>query len=558
MAGGYGNLNLGNLAMALRMTGAEPRDELLEQLRQQQTQPQQAPALPADTQKALEMTGGKFRVPAEEPRPQESMREREAAIPGNPYPEAVSGRDFNPRASSGTLQRERTEHMNEALDLKERQGEIASEGMDRQARAAGELEQSRREGIAATRQRVEQNRTEKLQFEQQANERLARITAMVDKGPPQPGVGAKVMQIIGAVMSAAGGPEAGLGRGMAMLGQSMAGDKDGWLREIQANQSVHQQLMQAAQAQNADSSAEIGVEQGLQELNAGVYNAELERIKAETNSQEVKRVASELQNGLRSQFVDAELQKRGTAQRTRGDDVLWRMPMDQLAEQIAAGNVGKHGQEIYQQRAKASQGVRKGEAELEQTAAETEKLRRGNAGGAGEEVVPGYVATVELGPADKTAIRANASATADIVSDLGKLRAIRERNDGGTWNANDVSEAKGIMGRMSTKLSQMNGAGAPSESERELFMESLTDPTGFYWRKDPIELYDRQARGFRESFESRMRSIGVVPGGAREGAAGLGFNEDKATSKEQPPQDEERRPLRVRDQLLSRSVTRGR
>ena len=367
MAGGY---NLGNLAMALRMTGSENPDALIEQLRQQQAVPEQPPPqLPPNTDKALEMTGG---------RPRESLREREAAIPGNPYPEAVSDRDFNPRASTGTLQRERTEHMNEALDLKGRQGEIASRGMDRQAEAAGELEQGRRDGIAATRQRVEANRAQRQALEAQANERLGKISQMVDNRPEARG---QMMQIIGAVLSAAPGGAGGIGRGLAMMGQSMNNRVQEWMQEIGANQALHNQLLAAAREEQGDSEHEVRIESGLQELAAGVYNAELEKIKAETQSEEVKRAASVLQNGLRSQFTDAELQKRTAQQAKRGDDMLWRMPMDQLAEQIAAGNVGKHGQEIYQQRAKASQGVRKGEAELEQTAAQTEKLRREGEGG---------------------------------------------------------------------------------------------------------------------------------------------------------------------------------
>lgn len=383
---GFG-YNPAQVAQALRMSGtADPR--LLEQLQQQQqaAPPPDAQPVPPEVDRALETLGSSYRVPrSEEPAqpPPESMRDRDAAIPSNPYPEAVSNRDYDPHASTRQLQSERVDAQNEALDLKGRQGEIASEGLTQQAAAAGELEQRNRQGMQATQQRVDTNRNDRAALEAQANERLQRITQLVDQGPPKPSTMSKIMGIIGTVLSAAGPNDRAqaMGRGVAMLGQSMQGDSSAWQQEIAGNQAVHSQLLAAAKNEGDDSESNVTVEKGMQDLGAGVYNAALARIQATTQSEEVKRVASEFQNDLRAKFVDADLKGRAGAQKGRGDDVLYRMPMETLAQEIANGNVGKRGQQIYQERAKDSQGVRKGEADLEHTAAQTEHLRQEGANG---------------------------------------------------------------------------------------------------------------------------------------------------------------------------------
>jgi hypothetical protein len=376
--------NPAQVAAALRMSGAN-NPALLEQLQQQQqTPPMDAQPVPPEVDRALETLGSSYRVPREQPAPPpETTRERDAAIPSNPYPEAPSERHYDPRASTKQLTSNRTDLMNEQVDLAGRKGEIASEGYQQQAAAAGELEQRNRQGFEATQGRVEQNRTDRAALEAQAADRLARITQLVDQGPPKPSVMSKVMGIIGTVLSVAGGNERAqaMGRGVSMLGQSMQGDSSEWKQQIAGNQAVHSQLLAAAQNEGDDSESGVTVEKGLQDLGAGVYNSALERIKAESQSEEVKRAASELQNGLLMKFTTDDLAHRAKAQRQRADDMLYNMGDDQLAAEIAAGHGGKRARDIYANIAKQSQDVREGEAKISLTQAQADKARRESEGG---------------------------------------------------------------------------------------------------------------------------------------------------------------------------------
>jgi hypothetical protein len=366
----YGNLNLGNVAAALRMTGADP-SWLEEREREEQLAAmQRRPDVPSDTNRALEMLGSGYRVP--EP----AQRE----LPPNPYeepprPPRVSEQPFNPNAGTRHLRNEYTAGQNEALDLKGRQGEIASQGFDAQAAAAGEMEQQRREGFSRVQQRVDENRTQQRAYEAQAHERFNRISQLVD-APPDQSRG-KVLRIIGAVLSATD-RGAAVGRGLQMLGQSMAGDVQGWAQQIEAQKMAQGSALAMAAHEQGDSEHELKTEQALADMGFGVYSASLERIKAEAASQEAVRVADELQNGLRQKYVEHQLDinARSAAagaqrQRSQADDVLYNMPLEALATAIAEGKAGKHGQEIYMQRAKNSQDVREGEAKIANLTAES-------------------------------------------------------------------------------------------------------------------------------------------------------------------------------------------
>jgi hypothetical protein len=520
----FGNLNLGNVAEALRLTGADP-SWLEEREREEQLAAmQRRPDVPPATNQALETLGSSYRVP--EPREPQPNPYEEPRVP------SVSATPFNPNAPTRQLRGEQVAMQNEALELKGRHGDIANksdgqiaaEGFDQQAAAAREMEDSRRAGLSQVRERVDTNRTQQQDFEAQALEHYNQITALAGQQPDASR--GKALQVVAAVLSMT--PRgAQVGKGLNMLGNMMASDVQRWGQQMEAQRVAQTAALGMAAHEQADSEHELQMEKQLVDLGYGVYGAALERVKAETSSQEAVSVATELQNGLRQNYVahQLDLNARTAAagarrQQGRADERLETMDLDLLAQEIAAGNVGERGQAIYAKRVKRSQDLREGEGKIA-------KLQREGEGGTGEEVLPGYVSTVALGPSDKTTIRANAMAVNDIISDIGKLRAIRARNDdGGTWNADDRTQAEGIMGRMSTKLSQMNGAGAPSEGERELFAKSLVDPTGFYARKHPIKLYGRMAVDFRSSFNSKLKAIGIVPAGARSGGGGLGFEQD--------------------------------
>lgn len=128
-----------------------------------------------------------------------------------------------------------------------------------------------------------------------------------------------------------------------------------------------------------------------------------------------------------------------------------------------------------------------------------------------KEVIPGFVDNIGLEKPDVTAIRKNAGVVADLQNDYKLLDALRQKNAGGTWNADDTSKAQRITNGMVSKFSQMTGAGAPSESERDDFKATLVDPTGFYLFKDPSAIYKTAQSDLQTGLDARLRSIGVSP-----------------------------------------------
>ena len=565
MAGRYG-VSLGDLAAALSATGANK--DFVRQLQEEEDRrrlqlsdpqpaavepPPSAPrtfGLPPGTQEALKRTGSGYKVPdapADVPEQElgltsterslpenpyvDHAREGERELPGNPY-ESVGQSDFNPRASQKQLRQQYAQTQNERLDN-------ITDGGDAQAMAArrqGDVYGAQGSELNRIRQdaegRVNVNRAQKDALEQEA---LARLDAMNEMmaNPPRPSTMQKVLGILTAVASTKSG--GGAVAGGQMLGQLIGQQTAAWQQNIAQHGHMANQMLELLKAQNADSDSELDHAKMLSGLVVSEYDTALKQVASDAKSDEIRNAAIETRADLRNKFVVQQMQlnEQAAAQRKKqglaAQDTALLSALSQVDESerpMLAAQYGERGLKLLEhlQKPIANQ------ADVEGKRASAEKDMRTEGGGVGTEVLPGYVDTVGVDKPTITEVRKNAQAMESLISDLGRLRALRTKNGGGTWDQNDAQEAQNIMGGMSTKLSQFNGAGAPSEGERELFMKGLTDPTGFYMFKDPEELYTRMARDFRNGFNSKLKSIGIMPKDTQR-ASSLGFQPDQEGKK---------------------------
>lgn len=125
----------------------------------------------------------------------------------------------------------------------------------------------------------------------------------------------------------------------------------------------------------------------------------------------------------------------------------------------------------------------------------------------------GYESTQPLSAGDQSVARQIDSATRSLESDYDALAALRKKNNGATWKADDINEAQRIMRSMPAKFSQTFGAGAPSKTEMEMFEESLVDPTSVHIRINPEEVYKRGKESIRANATSKLDSYGYKPKG---------------------------------------------
>lgn len=135
--------------------------------------------------------------------------------------------------------------------------------------------------------------------------------------------------------------------------------------------------------------------------------------------------------------------------------------------------------------------------------------------------INGYVQTQDVAPGDASTAKKVAGAASSLRADFARLSEIRAKNGGGTTlNRNDVNEAKRIIGGMAPKFSQMYGAGAPSTTELELFMETLVDPTDYQLTGlDPIEAYARAVDQITRVEQEQLNVYGYQPAGQQSAEA---------------------------------------
>lgn len=514
----FGNVNLGNLSSVLSMTGGDPT---LAERFQTETPPPAAPPLqqsviPDNANDVLAATGSQYRVPSA-PAAAPALTDDELLNASQPAAPASVDRTVAPVSRNATLpqlNKSMEDTTNRQIELKTEGGDIDSAGAKQQAQLYRDEQVEGREGIDQMKERRQAALARKDQNTEKA---YASLQSMQDQlgNPPDTSKG-KVLQIIGAILGGTKGG-AGIGRGLQMIGQMQGGDVEAWARGVEGSDKITKALTAMNAAEDSGVDHELAQEHQLSTLvTANTLNA-LNAVAAETKSEETKRAAEELAVGVKAKYEQhrAEIltKQAAVAAKKKTSNAIYaaiakgKTPQERAAIALSYGD---DGEAVL----KKIQGTDKAVADIENTAAGTEKTRAEAAAKAGEggpqEILPGYFSSVPLDKPTITDINKNARATASIIADLGTLRAIRERNKGGTWDSSDMAVAEGILSRMPAKYSQMSGSGAPSESEKEEFKAITLNPTDFFARKNPTEIYDRTARELQNNLDAQLDIIGVA------------------------------------------------
>lgn len=476
-----------------------------------------APTVPPEMNKALETTGSSYRVPEQTPAP--APVETSAPAPQQTEPALPQTPDTVPTRALG---REFREGQNRSLALEEitgdnsgKNGEIAAQGLDQVADLKGQQADERRQGLDRMASRRDAALSRKDFNRDQAYAELEQMRSRI-KNPPDNTVG-KVLNIVASVVAMGGNKNAA--SGLQMLGQAMSSDLQEWEQEIAGNDALMKKYLQMNDAEDGSVESELRQEGAISTLAAGVYDAAIDKVMAETQSKEARAVGQEMKNGLRQQYIHHQMQLNQKAGLLKQQTALIRaiagQPTPEARAALAAqyGKAGLAALAEIQKGDKSAADINATNVGTAKTAAEIQKLRSEGGGGSGAEVLPGFVDTVGLEKGDLADVRKNARITAMIENDIKQLKAIRQKHNGGTFNQNDVAAAKDIISGITGKMSQYSGAGAPSEAEREMFVETMTDPTGFYMLKDPIEIYDQKIDRLKAGQRASYEAIGLKPTG---------------------------------------------
>lgn len=217
----------------------------------------------------------------------------------------------------------------------------------------------------------------------------------------------------------------------------------------------------------------------------------------------------------------AAAQLRGQAAQIREQRALQRA--DKAEERTFALQSQVAGERARAAAANRPMGARE-QLELEGKMLDNERKRRELGGSAaGDRAdIPGYERVQDVAPGDAALAKKTVSAARSLRADLQRLTEIRAKNQGGTWNRNDVAEANQIVNGMAPKYSQMFGSGAPSTTELELFKSTLVNPTDYqFFGLDPTEAYQRAAAQIERTERDALTAYGYRPAGGASDLASL-------------------------------------
>lgn len=340
--------------------------------------PREEPAMsdvpaPAEPPAALQTAPTKPTRPVQ--RPAATVAPTTTEAPTAPA-EPVEQRDFNRKASSGTLQNELQEGQNRTLDLveqlgdKEHGGLVRAEGAEAKAGELGELRQiqrSRRENVTS---RLDLNRAQKDEFEARIN---AKIDQMSDKmrNPPKDTMG-MVMGIIGAVMSAGG--KGGAASALQGLGSALNSKMRNWEAGLAADDAELKNLRGMFDMQNNDSESELRQEANLSALAVAEFDSALKQVEQTVESKEAKEAAALTRLTLRQQAAQHMLDiRKRAAGAQREQEIYQLLASAPTAEKRAAlaGQFGALGQKVLQNIQKSDKGM----ADINQTVTDTQKAQ---------------------------------------------------------------------------------------------------------------------------------------------------------------------------------------
>jgi hypothetical protein len=467
---------------------------------------------------------------AQEPSPPPIEQQSPAAeqAPADPPPEPEPRPDMSVQRASGGPQRAIREYQDANLDDANKRIEIAGRSgdghgqdaasYDAQAEIRGRQAAQSKANTDDARTRVDARREHEARYQAEADRIYEDMRAHAQP-PPQSTV-SKVLGIVGAVAGMGG--NRGAAQGIGMLSSMLGGDQERWAAEQAANSQLYQAALKNVGADRDGAQNDIAIAQGLTALEAHEIDASLEQIKAMGLSRNATRTAEDLQLKFRGEvrngligMEQAKAQAAAKRAASTAEDPLWRMPLEALKQLNANGGLSEMGQKVLANRIQNDQKDRGGEADI--------RKKQGEAGtGEGQEVLPGFVATVPLEKKDVSDIRANAQVLEKIKGNYRQLTEIRERNKGNPisqWtNKDDAVLAQNVISEMTGVMNQFAGRGAPSNLELDDMKKQLLDPTDNYVLTDPAKVYQEQVKRLERNFQAGLDAVGVRRAG--EGAGG--------------------------------------
>lgn len=222
-----------------------------------------AVALPPGTNEALERTSSNLRVPERAP--------------------------LNHSAGTGAMLNRLDANVARDAELKMQSAETKAAGHEREAVAYGEAAQAGEAGLQETLARREEALARKDASIKEAYAALKRTQSALGT-PPDTSKG-RTLQIVGAIMSMG---NAGVGRGLSMLGEMMNDDVQAWQRGIEGNEAIRKAMMQMADMEDGSVESELRQQQSISNLWAANTANTLRQIAAETERDDVRSVAEQL------------------------------------------------------------------------------------------------------------------------------------------------------------------------------------------------------------------------------------------------------------------------
>lgn len=339
------------------------------------------------------------------------------------------------------------------------------------------------------------------------------------KQPPPQKIMSQVLGLLGGII--AGKSPAGGAITSALMGM-VGDDQERWAQEKVANSQLYNAALAGMKSDREGQVNDLETAQRVMAMEALEINDALNSAKQMGLGERANAVIDEEQHkfmmGVRNEMIQAEEQKLKAEQSAAAKGASLRarerfkgVPTEALVALRDAGGLDPVGLDELNDRLKS----KSAQFGAEKTAAEALKAQNEALGsaGAGQEVMPGYIATIPLEKAEVKEIKQNRRTLTDVQRDFEKLKEIRRRNggvSGALWkNGDDKVEASNIISGLTGKMNQLVGRGAPSNAELEDMKEQLLDPTGRYVLKDPVEIYNRTVKRLEDNYNAGLDAIGV-------------------------------------------------
>lgn len=406
--------------------------------------------------------------------------------------------------SRGAIGDAATHAVDEEFDAKAR-------GYDTQAGIHGRALEQKRADNTYAREQIEHAREGMRSADADFDRDYEAYRQKLDEKPSGMGF-LKALSMIAMIGSMGTGKLSEGGKGAA-LGSMVNGMMQSKVDELTADQNALEKKLRAAGYKydhKADAvENELRAAAGLNALVDSEVKSEIEQAMAASKSEEARAAGRQALAELGVKRAQAERQiavkreQHVLAQRRRQqDDILWRIPIDQLTQLNAEGKLGKDGQKVLAERMKEDQRTREQEADITKKSGESEK-----------EIIPGYTQTLPLEPAIRADVQRNTAMMAQVNEILAASQEIAKRNKNGIIVGNDAVLLSNYHNRINGMISQASGMGAPSEGERKSIMEGLPKPglNGEFRLQNPEQLYGNLIEQNKREQSTRLRSIGVVP-----------------------------------------------